>query len=275
MLEIERYSQKFSKEKDGIWRAIIKSSISYPDNGNKECFQLEDRSFWFIQRNKIILNVLRRFLPEEPFFDIGGGNGFVTKGIQDIGVEAVLVEPGQEGVINAKVRGIDNILCCDFNENTFLPNSIPSIGLFDVIEHIEDDIKFLENAYKCLKPSGRLYITVPAYTFLWSKEDNIAQHYRRYTLSQLEEVVGKAGFKLIFKSYFFAYLMLPIFLLRALPYRLGFTFKESVNKGENDHVIEGCFTRQVIYSLFKLELFFIKILGALPFGASCIIVAEK
>lgn len=275
MLEVEQYSRTLSKGKDDVWQTSVKSPISYPDSGNEECFKFEDRSFWFKQRNEIILDTLKRFKPEEPFFDIGGGNGFVTKGIQDLGLSSVLVEPGVEGVNNAKLRGVSNLICCDFCENTFLPNSIPSIGLFDVLEHIEDDISFLNNAYRCLKPSGKLYIAVPTYSFLWSKEDEIGLHYRRYTLPQLEKIIATAGFKTIYKSYFFAYLVLPIFFLRSLPYRFGFKFDENSNKSEMEHVVENEFTKKIIYILFRMELFMIRALNRLPFGSSCIIVAEK
>ena len=41
---------------------------------------------------------MRRFPPPGTVFDVGGGNGFVTLAIQNAGMDAVLVEPGPEGV---------------------------------------------------------------------------------------------------------------------------------------------------------------------------------
>ena len=69
----------------------------------------------------------------------------------------------------------------------FKHNSIDSVGLFDVVEHIEDDCSFLNNINKYLKDDGYVYITVPAYNFLWCKEDDDADHYKRYTTIGLKE----------------------------------------------------------------------------------------
>ena len=35
------------KNEDDIFYKEVKSKISYPENGNKTCFNLEDSSFWF------------------------------------------------------------------------------------------------------------------------------------------------------------------------------------------------------------------------------------
>ena len=48
-----------------------------------------------------------------------------------------------------------------------LPSSIDSVGLFDVVEHIEDDYLFLKSINKYLKDDGYIYITVPALNFLY------------------------------------------------------------------------------------------------------------
>ena len=82
----------------GIWYTSSAKTVSYPGEGNALCFQLEDSSFWFRHRNDCILAAAERFSPLEPFFDIGGGNGFVSAALQHAGREVVLIEPGQEAV---------------------------------------------------------------------------------------------------------------------------------------------------------------------------------
>ena len=95
-------------------------------------------------------------------------------------------------------------------------------GSFDVVEHIEDDLKFLREVCFLLMDGGRVYITVPAYAWFWSRDDELAGHYRRFTVRSLRDLLKAAGFRVEFATYFFAFLPLPIFLLRALPSRLGF-----------------------------------------------------
>ena len=65
---------------DGIFYAAGAEAISYPEQGNEACFQIEDQSFWFQPRNDCIRELVRNFQPKGkvPIFDVGCGNGFLT-----------------------------------------------------------------------------------------------------------------------------------------------------------------------------------------------------
>ncbi len=261
---------------DGIWYAKGNSAISYPEEGNLLCFQIEDRSFWFNHRNTIITDVIRNFPPKGCFFDVGGGNGFVTKAILEQKIEAVLVEPGIQGIQNAKIRGISNLLCATLEDAHFIPASIPAIGIFDVLEHIEKDLEFLKSLFWHLEAGGYLYITVPAYKILWSHEDNSAGHFRRYTLKKLSKVLSDAGFKIKYKSYFFAFLPFPIFLIRTLPYFFGISkSSDSFSLQEGDHSKKQGLGGKILKFLLKVERNRILTSKKIPFGGSCIVVAQK
>jgi hypothetical protein len=54
------------------------------------------------------------------------------------------------------------------------------IGLFDVIEHIEDDIKFLNEIYEKVSVGTFIFVNVPAMMHLFSETDEFAGHFRRY-----------------------------------------------------------------------------------------------
>ena len=95
---------KLRRDATGIWVSKEQESVSYPDQGNEDCFQIEDGSFWFEHRNRIILDLVANFPPHGYFFDIGGGNGFVSRALQMAGWQTVLVEPGS-GAFNASKRG--------------------------------------------------------------------------------------------------------------------------------------------------------------------------
>ena len=64
-------------------------------------------------------------------------------------------------------------------------------------------------------------MTVPAYQWLWSDDDELSEHRRRYTVSGLRRVAARAGFTVEYATYMFWPLPPPIALLRALPSRLG------------------------------------------------------
>ena len=71
-----------------------------------------------------------------------GGNGFVSLEIENKGYGIALLEPGMGGVLNAKKRGLKKIICANFNEIDLHQNSIPAIGIFDVLEHIKNEYRF-------------------------------------------------------------------------------------------------------------------------------------
>lgn len=261
--------------KDGIYFAKEQSSISYPEEGNQECYQLEDNSFWFKHRNNCIASLVERFSKDEVFFDIGGGNGFFSAMLQQKGFESVLVEPGIAGCLNAKKRGLKNVICSTLLDAKFDKNSIENIGLFDVVEHIENDIAFLTENYECLKKGGKIYITVPANQWLFSEEDVYAGHFRRYTVKQMADILEKIGFKIKYKTYFFTFLPLPLFILNSIPYRLGIKKKKKEDYYTNRHSLGDSFMSKILSKVLRFESNRIKKLKTMGLGSSCLIVAEK
>src|SRR5271170_4405432 len=127
----------------GIWFSKGQSNVSYPAAGNEACFEIEDHSFWFRHRNRCIATVVRGFPPAGALFDLGGGNGFVSLCLQKAGWQSVVVEPGSVGAINARKRGLENVICATLEDADFRAHSLPAAGLFDVLEHIDGDGQFL------------------------------------------------------------------------------------------------------------------------------------
>jgi SAM-dependent methyltransferase len=70
-----------------------------------------------------------------------------------------------------------------------LNESFDSIFLLNVLEHIEDDYRAIENCKLLLKPGGRLLVLVPCYSFLYSEIDKLLGHYKRYTSRSLNRVL--------------------------------------------------------------------------------------
>jgi len=78
------------------------------------------------------------------------------------------------------------------------------VTCLDVLEHLDDDVEGLRTIAGLLAPGGQLVVTVPAYDWLWSGEDVISAHRRRYTRGRLLAAARAAGFDVLFSSYFFA-----------------------------------------------------------------------
>lgn len=151
------------------------TALSYAKEGNDVCFAIEDQSFWFRHRNECIRRMVERFADPAAgvFLDVGGGNGFVARDLRDAGYDTVMIEPSLTGAANARRRNLEQVVCATVGDAVLKPRSVANVGLFDVIEHIEDDVEFLKSIRPVLKPGGGVFITVPAYQMLWSVDDDL------------------------------------------------------------------------------------------------------
>jgi SAM-dependent methyltransferase len=219
------------------------------------------------------VELVARHPPHGPIVDVGGGNGYVAHGLCEAGFPAIVLEPGAAGARNALRRGLAPVINATLEAASFRAQSLPAIGLFDVLEHIDDARAFLEQAAALLEPGGRLYATVPAYMQLWSSEDVAAGHVRRYTRTGLCRELRDSGLTVDYVSYFFTPLPAPILLLRALPDRLGIA--RANHAGEHDHARREPVLRPLLDAALLLERRIIRRGYRLPLGASILVAARK
>lgn len=275
MIDIATITSNLTKNTDGIWVARNTGEVSYPSDGNEACFTIEDTSFWFRHRNNIITHLVKDLSPNQPFFDIGGGNGCVSNALQHAGIDVVLMEPGPHGARNARQRGICTVIQSTLEDAGFGSDLLPSVGLFDVLEHIESDGNFLQTIHSYLQTNGRLYITVPAYNFLWSTDDIHAGHFRRYTTGSLSKRLEDSGFSITYCSYLFSFLVPSILLFRCLPSRMGLRKSVPITTTKKEHSTRTGISKIILRTCLDLELDFIKKRKQIPTGSSVIAVATK
>ena len=185
------------------------------------------------------------------------------------------VEPGPAGADNARAgRGIENVICATLENAGFATASVAAVGLFDVLEHIEDDRAMVGQLRDALRPGGLVYLTVPSPPWLYSIKDVDAQHFRRYSLRGLRDVFG-AAFEVLYATYFFSALTLPTFLLRALPYRLGLAKPQSSGRYAAELSLGGGLTRATMERLFERERVMIRGGRVRFYGTSCLMAARR
>jgi hypothetical protein len=262
-------------DKNQIWQSKINTELSYPEEGNDLCFAIEENSFWFKHRNNAILEVIKRFDFNGNFADVGGGNGYQAKFLSEaLHKEIYLIEPGYGGCLNARRRGIKEVYNLFFEDFPFTNKNIGGVGLFDVIEHIEDDVAFLSKLVSYLPKGAKIFITVPSFQSLWSKIDNESGHYRRYNQKMIADLASKCGLTVLFNSYYFWYLPIPIYLFRVLPEKIfGVSKKSTIEKEQNNHKANS-FIDTILNKMNEWELKKLR-RSQLNFGASSIVVLEK
>jgi hypothetical protein len=121
-----------------------------------------------------------------------------------------------------------------------------------------------------------VYVTVPAFQWLWSREDLESGHSRRYTLKTLSRVLEASGFTLEFGTYFFSFLPPAILFGRTIAYRLGIRGGGlSVEQIRSEHTPGNSSVRSLVKILTDRELSRLAEGHRLRWGASCLAVARK
>ena len=135
-------------------------------------------------------------------FDFGCGSGYLVGEFQKRGYDASGSDTSREAIEFGRQQGVKNIEVVNSGE---MPREggFDIILALDVIEHIKDDKGAIRGLERALKPGGMLVITVPAYQWMWGTQDEVAHHFRRYTMSVLINTVKESGgFKVVRKTYF-------------------------------------------------------------------------
>tara|TARA_R110002096_G_scaffold15071_6_gene53166 strand:- start:2170 stop:3108 length:939 start_codon:yes stop_codon:yes gene_type:complete len=91
------------------------------------------------------------------YLEIGCGNGFLLTEAKKLGFEKVIgVEPSCDAASQAPPKTQESIVQEMFRAGLFEDNSFDVICFFQVLDHIENPLEFLEICYRALKPGGHI-----------------------------------------------------------------------------------------------------------------------
>ena len=178
----------------------------------------EDKHWWFAGRTRSLLNMIDRVVEpdgQKRVLDIGCGAGNMFHHLSRYG-SVVGVDNNPKPLAVARERGYDvrEGLAEDL---PFEEESFDLVSLLDTVEHCDDDMAVLRECYRVCAPGGYLVITVPAFMWLWSHNDVLNDHKRRYSGKELGEKLARIGFKverMTYNNFFVFPLAAAMILLR-------------------------------------------------------------
>ncbi len=163
--------------------------------------------------------------------EIGCGRGFYLKSFRKLFPEAEIVgvDKNKKYLAQIRVKGI-KLIEADAQKLPLADNYFENVVASEILEHVDDDKKVLEEIWRVLKNGGKTMITVPNanYPLLWDPLNWFlkkcfnthisskvwwlagiwADHRRLYTKKKIEDKIKKTGFK-IEKSWSATHYCLP------------------------------------------------------------------
>jgi ubiquinone/menaquinone biosynthesis C-methylase UbiE len=238
---------------------------------NFELYEKLPENLWWIQtRNDLIKKLLQKHLKNKnaKILDLGCGTGFNYNSISEFGdcygldISKSAIEQAKKFKYKKLITG--NALKTRIKENTF-----DAVLCMDLIEHVEKDDELLNEVKRILKKEGICLFTVPAYKFLWSKDDELACHLRRYTLKQIKTKIKNLGFEIKLLSYRYFFIFLPTILLFMFQ-----KFKKNSNNSLNYSPKKGIMNK-ILYKMMNFENKIISKKISFPFGIGIVGVIKK
>ncbi|MDO8927309.1 MAG: class I SAM-dependent methyltransferase [Sideroxyarcus sp.] len=250
------------------------------DGFNPKFFQLmaevEPANFWFVSRNRILGDALRKHIavPPAKVLEIGCGTGFVLSGVRAVFPQASLSASDiyTEGLGYAARRVPDAFLFQMDALHIPYRDEFDLVGAFDVLEHIEDDGAVLDQLWQACKAGGNVVLTVPQHRWLWSRMDDFAHHKRRYTRDELVQKLERAGFRIEYATSFIS-LLLPLMLATRLLRKPGGTEMEDQMDAAGLNI--GKVTNALLSMVMAVERGLIRIGLRMPMGGSLLVIARK
>jgi len=210
-----------------VFDIALDDRSSYESKDLESLYIAESTHFWFsCRRDKISEFFTQEVSKDARILEIGGGTGYVAENLTKLGYTVEMADIHSNGLSFAKKRGIKTLYQFDLYSPPFL-EEFDVICLFDVLEHLNDELEAIKCIKTMLKPGGLIILTVPAHQWLWSRDDAIAGHAKRYTIKLLKEVFDKSNLISGKKRYFFKSILPLLFLRRLLNKDTGLPVKQS------------------------------------------------
>lgn len=239
---------------------------------------LEDRHWWFIGRKAIFNHMLARLaLPPAPrILDMGCGMGGMLKELAALDPRATVLgaDVAQEAVSHCHARGFHHVLRAHGEALPLADKSLDLITAFDTLEHIPAEMETLAECQRVLKPGGYLVLSVPAWQILYTHQDRIVHHQRRYTAGDLERKLRLQGFSVLKASYI-NFLLFPMILPVVLAVKAWqILLRTSPGQRTNVGVPVPLWVNNLFAAIFSAEKHVLARLSV-PAGHSLLVIARK
>ena len=176
---------------------------------------------WYYQSKKLPLIAYTKKLLKNTdqltIVDVGSGSGFFALLLEkEFPAQIKKVYMVDIGYTPEEINATKNK---KIEKTLRIPDKIENglVILMDVLEHLEFDLKMLQDIKAAtVGVDNHFFITVPAFTSLWSGHDDSLGHYRRYKINTLTNVLQQAKYNITNCYYLYGTLFPMVWAIRKL-----------------------------------------------------------
>jgi SAM-dependent methyltransferase len=162
--------------------------------------------------------------------------------------------------------GLGSITDIPYSDNTF-----DVVISCDVLNDAgtADEARALEEIYRVLRPGGRVFLNLPAFSFLKGEHDRATDVARRYTKREIRRKLKRAGFSPVRLSYWNMLLFPAVLVVRLVRHGRG-----GKGKPRSDIAVPTAPVNRLLTRLMRIEKMLITVVD-LPIGSSLAVVAKR
>jgi SAM-dependent methyltransferase len=238
-------------------------------------YEAEDTHWWYRGVHISMLTLLG-LTPKKHknlrILDAGCGTGGNLQFLSDAGYERLEgFDYSEHALYFCRKRGLTGVKHGSATDIPFPSNSYPVVISCDMLNDtgIKDEHAALKELYRVLKPGGKLFLNLPALSFLAGEHDLATSVARRYTRRSISDLLSEEGFTLKRVTYRNMLLFPLIFIVRKLR-----SARDNAASVRSDIELPPSPINTLLTTVMRLEAFLLRYVD-LPIGSSVSVVAVK
>lgn len=230
-------------------------------------YQTESHHFWHKAKREYVGKMIETYGRNggKDLLDVGCGTGQNMEELAKMGT-VFGVDSSDEALAFCKKRGLSNLKKGFAEKIPHKSEQFDVATILDVLEHV-NDIKAVEEIGRVLKKRGIAIVTVPAFSWLWSKWDEVLGHKKRYTKKTLPSLFHEAGWEVKKTTYIHSFLVIPTLMIRTIK-------SKQSREYTSDFQLMNPFINKILHTLSHLEQMVVTRYD-MPFGTSLLCVVQK
>lgn len=224
------------------------------DDAYIELHQLENTHWWFVGARFIYQTLIEigfgKGARGQRMLEVGCGSGGNLPTLSafgpTVGLEmssqalAMIANRPQLGLVQANAEALP-----------FATDSFDGVHLWAVLEHIENDLDVLREAWRVCRPHGCITLQTAALPVLWSHHDEANLHKRRYVRAQFATLLEMAHLSPIQLSYQNFLAFFPTLVIRRIQ-------RLFVKSPQYDMGISNPWVNKIMLNVLRFEAWFLK-----------------